>query len=147
MKEPNLYQCAVGIVGVYDMKWFREGDGSDFSQNDNAFERFMSSHVSESSEGVEAISPVHHVDEIKADLFIVHGGSDVRVPVGHAYRLRDALGRIGKSYDWMIKEEEGHGFFDVDNRVDLYNQMLSFFEEHIGAQTPKESSNSAASVP
>ena len=29
-------------------------------------------------------------------LFIVHGASDVRVPVGHAYRLRDALDEIGK---------------------------------------------------
>lgn len=132
IKEPDLYQCAVGIVGVYDMKWFREGDGSDFSGNDMAFERFMISHVAETSEGIEAISPVHHVDKIKAELFIVHGGSDVRVPVGHAYRLRDALSRIGKSYEWMIKEEEGHGFFNVDNRVELYNQMLAFFDRHIG---------------
>ena len=132
IKEPDLYQCAVGIVGVYDMEWFREGDGSDFSRNDNAFERFMSSHVAETSEGIEAISPVHNVDKIKAELFIVHGGSDVRVPVGHAYRLRDALGRIGKSYEWMIKEEEGHGFFDVDNRVELYDRMLAFFDRYIG---------------
>lgn len=146
VKEPDLYQCAVGIVGVYDMKWFREGDGSDFSRNDNAFERFMSSHVSESSEGIEAISPVHQIDKIKADLFIVHGGSDVRVPVGHAYRLRDALGRVGKSYDWMIKEKEGHGFFDVDNRVDLYDQMLSFFDKHIGKSAP-ESGVSDVSAP
>jgi len=146
IKEPDLYQCAVGIVGVYDMKWFREGDGSDFSRNDNAFERFMSSHVSESSEGIEAISPVHHVDKIKADLFIVHGGSDVRVPVDHAYRLRDALGRVGKSYDWMIKEKEGHGFFDVDNRVDLYDQMLSFFDKHIG-KSAQESTDSGGSAP
>ncbi len=147
IKEPDLYQCAVGIVGVYDMKWFREGDGSDFSQNDNAFERFMSSHVAESAEGIEAISPVHNVDKIKADLFIVHGGSDVRVPVGHAYRLRDALGRIGKPYEWMIKEDEGHGFFDVDNRVELYDQMLAFFERHIGSGASTQSGDISAQAP
>lgn len=146
IKEPDLYQCAVGIVGVYDMKWFREGDGSDFSRNDSAFERFMSSHVAETAEGIEAISPVHHVDKIQADLFIVHGGSDVRVPVGHAYRLRDALGRIGKSYQWMIKEEEGHGFFNVDNRVELYDQMLAFFDRHIGEQSGERSEAGTASA-
>lgn len=147
IKEPDLYQCAVGIVGVYDMKWFREGDGSDFSRNDNAFERFMSYHIAETSDGIEAISPVEHVDKIKADLFIVHGGSDVRVPVGHAYRLRDALGRIGKSYQWMIKEKEGHGFYDVDNRVELYDEMLAFFDRHIGHKSNGSRESASASAP
>lgn len=137
VKEPDLYQCGVGYVGVYDLMWFREGDGSDFSRRTgrNArqnFERFMSTAVGESAEALRPVSPLHHVEKIKADLFIVHGASDVRVPVGHAYRLRDALDRIGKDYEWMIKEKEGHGFYDVDNRVELYTAMLEFFNRHIG---------------
>lgn len=137
VKEPDLYKCGVGYVGVYDLTWFREGDGSDFSRGRSrnareGFERFMSSAVGESAEALRPVSPVHHVDRIKAELFIVHGGNDVRVPVGHAYRLRDALDEMGKDYQWMIKEKEGHGFQDVDNRVDLYSAMLEFFDKHIG---------------
>jgi len=137
VKTPDLYQCGVGYVGVYDLVWFRDGDGSDFSMGQGAqarrnFERFMSSAVGEDPESLRPVSPVHHVDKIKADLFIVHGGSDVRVPIGHAERLREALDKIGKPYEWMVKEEEGHGFYDVDNRVDLYTSMLAFFDRHIG---------------
>ena len=138
VKEPDLYKCGVGYVGVYDLKWFRGGDGSDFSRNNNFrdarrnFERFMSTAVGEDAESLDPSSPVHHVDKIKAELFIVHGAADVRVPVGHAYRLRDALDEIGKDYEWMIKDKEGHGFRDVDNRVDLYSAMLTFFDKHIG---------------
>jgi len=137
VKEPDLYQCGVGYVGVYDLAWFREGDGSDFSRRTDRdgrenFERFMSSAVGESPEAVKAGSPVEHVDRIEAALFIVHGAADVRVPVGHAHRLRDALDAAGKDYEWMIKEKEGHGFYDVANRVDLYESMLAFFREHIG---------------
>jgi dipeptidyl aminopeptidase/acylaminoacyl peptidase len=137
INEPELYQCGVGIVGVYDLPWFREGDGSDFSsgsdrQSRMAFERFMSSHVSESSEDLTAYSPVHQVERIEDEVFIVHGGNDVRVPVGHAERLREAMEAQNKPYRWMVKEEEGHGFFDVDNRVDLYDAALAFFNEHIG---------------
>jgi dipeptidyl aminopeptidase/acylaminoacyl peptidase len=136
VKTPDLYQCGVGYVGVYDLVWFREGDGSDFSMGQGAqarrnFERFMSSAVGENAESLR-VSPVHHVDKIKADLFIVHGAADVRVPIGHAERLREALDGIGKEYDWMVKEKEGHGFYDVDNRVDLYTSMLAFFDRHIG---------------
>lgn len=149
VKTPDLYQCAVGYVGVYDLVWFREGDGSDFSMNRSShegrrnFERFMGSAVGKDAESLRPVSPVHHVDRIKADLFIVHGASDVRVPVGHAHRLRDALDEIGKDYEWMIKEEEGHGFYDVDNRVDLYTAMLEFFDRHIG---PDAESSEAASA-
>lgn len=139
IKEPDLYQCSVGIVGVFDLLWFRDGDGSDFAQQRRAgrdgragFERFFSANIGDDRSELRANSPVHNVGAIKADLFIVHGGSDVRVPVGHAHRLRDALNAIGKPYEWMIKEEEGHGFFNVDNRVELAEAMLAFFERNIG---------------
>ena len=149
VKEPDLYACGVGYVGVYDLTWFRQGDGSDFSrgrgreQREN-FERFMSSAVGATPESLLPVSPVHHVEKIKADLFIVHGEADVRVPVGHAYRLRDALDKIGKDYEWMIKEKEGHGFYQVPNRVHLYESMLAFFEKHIGPGGPSNGEAAAS---
>ncbi len=137
IKEPDLYRCGVGYVGVYDLVWFRKGDGSDFSQNAAPGararqERFMSAAVGQDADSLKPVSPVHNVDRIKADLFIVHGGSDVRVPIGHAERLRRALDQTGKRYEWLVKDKEGHGFYDVDNRVELYTRMLSFFNRHIG---------------
>jgi len=139
IKEPDLYQCGIGYVGVYDLPWFRSGDGNDFSsgirrEQRQRFEAFMSSAVGETADELIPVSPVHNVEKIKADLFIVHGGSDQRVVVDHAYRLRDELDKIGKDYKWMIKEEEGHGFFDVDNRVDMYTAMLDFLDQHIGKE-------------
>ena len=57
IKEPDLYQCAVGYVGVYDLPWFRSGDGSDFSSRQGmgrearaSFDRFMSSAVGDDEE-------------------------------------------------------------------------------------------------
>jgi dipeptidyl aminopeptidase/acylaminoacyl peptidase len=38
---------------------------------------------------------------------------------------------VNKNFEWMIKPE-GHGFYDVNNRVDMYTQVLAFFEKHIG---------------
>ncbi|MDX1443687.1 MAG: S9 family peptidase [Gammaproteobacteria bacterium] len=136
VKEPDLYQCGVGYVGVYDLQWFAEGDASDMYRGDGERREgahyFKETRVGKDPEFLRANSPVHNVEKIKADLFIVHGGSDVRVPIGHYDRLTEALDEIGKDYESMVKEEEGHGFQDVDNRVELYTEMLEFFDEHIG---------------
>ncbi len=130
IKEPDLYQCSVGYVGVYDMPLFFRGDGSDASRS-RTIGQFITSHVGEGDDYMRSISPVHHVDKIKAPLFIVHGSKDVRVPIVHANNLRQALDAAGKPYEWMVKED-GHGFFNVDNREALYTKMLEFFDKHIG---------------
>jgi dipeptidyl aminopeptidase/acylaminoacyl peptidase len=139
IKTPDLYQCGVGYVGVYDLPWFREGDGNDWSSQQGrearqARERWMDAYVGEDPDALKAVSPVHNVEKIEADLFLVHGGNDVRVVVGHYERLMEALDEIGKDYKSMLKEEEGHGFYDVDNRVDLYSEMLQFFDRRIGPE-------------
>ena len=148
IREPDLYQCAVGYVGVYDLPWFRGGDGNDFSQSTSYgregranFERFMSSTVGDDEDRLKAASPVHNVDKIKAELYLVHGGSDVRVVIGHFERLRKALDNIGKGYKWMVKDKEGHGFYDIDNRVELYDSMLEFFNQHIGPDAHRADSD------
>lgn len=138
IKEPDLYKCGVGYVGVYDMIWFVEGDGSDGDRGGSEQKKFMrqwtSAYVGDDREALRAVSPVHNVSKIKAELFIVHGSNDVRVPVGHYDRLKKALDGIGKDYEEMVKEE-GHGFYKVENRVALYTKMYEFFEKHIGKKT------------
>ncbi len=137
IREPELYQCAIGFVGVYDLPWFRSGDGNDWSrQRDRrtrqSREQWFSAYVGNDEEMLRKNSPVHNVDKIEAELFIIHGEDDVRVVVGHAHRLREALADIGKRYEWMLKEGEGHGFFDVDNRVQQAEASLAFLKRHIG---------------
>lgn len=136
IREPDLYKCAIGFVGVYDMVWKRDGDGSDGDGGDRDqrrdMENWFNAHIGDDREALRKISPVHNVDKIKAELFIVHGEDDVRVPVGHAYRLRDALEKIGKKYEWLIVEGEGHGFIEPKNNELMFNQVLAFLDKHIG---------------
>lgn len=138
VKEPDLYKCAVGYVGVYDLPWFAFGDNSDMYRGSGEqrewAHHFKATRVGSDEAKLRAASPVHNVDKIKAALFLVHGGSDVRVPIGHYERLAEALDKIGKPYESLVVKEEGHGFQNVDNRVKLYTRMLEFFDKHIGAQ-------------
>ncbi len=130
IKEPELYKCSVGYVGVYDMPTFFNGDGSDVSRH-NSISQYLEAHVGSGTDYLRSISPAHNVDKIKAELFLVHGSKDVRVPIIHANNLRKALDSVGKSYEWMVKDD-GHGFYKLENRVALYRAMAEFFDKHIG---------------
>ena len=79
-------------------------------------------------------SPAYNVDKIKAALMLVAGGRDERVPVAHFDELRDALDRRKATYEWLLKDKEGHGFYRTDNKVELYTKMLAFLAANDGTK-------------
>ena len=130
-KEPDLYKCAVGYVGVYDLElMYQQGD----IQESLFGVEYLNRVLGDDQDDLRAQSPVSHASKIKADLFLVHGAKDVRVPIAHYNRLRSALDDAGKSYETLVKPNEAHGFYDVDNRVELYDRMLRFFDRNIGSK-------------
>lgn len=127
-RYPDLYQCTIGYVGVYDLNlMFNEGDISQSMFGRNYLTRVVG------SAGLSANSPLTHADRIKMPVMLIHGGEDMRVPQTHADRMRAALRKAGNDPVWLVERREGHGFYNMDNRVKLYTQLLAFLDEHIGA--------------
>ena len=62
---------------------------------------------------------------------IVVGGRDERVPPSQAKALRASLDKAGKTYEWLLKDKEGHGFYRSDNKMELYTKMLAFFATNL----------------
>lgn len=129
VKEPDLYKCAVGYAGVYDLLDMRSHAHTLYYRS---LIPYTSVTVGDDKTYLRAHSPVFHVDQIKAALFLAHGGEDKTVPDSQADELRDALDRAGKSYQWLYFRNEGHGFYKLDHKVELYTKMLAFFDKHIG---------------
>jgi acylaminoacyl-peptidase len=130
VKEPDLYKCAIGYVGVYSLPMmYEEGD---IPANKSGID-FLKDALGEDQADLEARSPAYNVDKIKAALFIVQGAKDVRVPIEQMYSLTNALDKRGYPYELMVKEKEGHGFYKEEHRLELYQRMLKFLELHIGS--------------
>lgn len=130
VKEPDLYKCAIGYVGVYSLPMmYEEGD---IPANESGIE-FLKDALGEDQADLQARSPSYNVDKIKAALFIVQGGKDVRVPIEQMYSLTNALDKRGYPYELMVKEKEGHGFYKEEHRLELYQRMLKFLDKHIGS--------------
>lgn len=131
VREPDLYQCAVGYVGVYSlpvMKTTGDIPGRESGR------KFLSHVLGDDSAELQANSPSFHVDKIKAALYIVHGEDDVRVPMAQYDALTDALDKANIPYQSMVRDE-GHGFQLEPNKFDLYNSLDVFFTKHLGDGT------------
>lgn len=129
IRYPDLYQCAAGYVGVYDLELlYKKGD---IKRRDRGV-AYLSETVGLDPEHMRANSPLYHTDKLDLPLFIIHGEEDERAPVAHAEALLEALEEEGKSAQSLIVKHEGHGFYNVDNRKLLYTQLLGFLDAHIG---------------
>jgi dipeptidyl aminopeptidase/acylaminoacyl peptidase len=128
VKEPNLYKCGLGYVGVYDLEtMYSAGD----TKGHKSGIRFLNHTLGEDKETLRANSPARNVEKIKAKLFIVHGKEDVRVPMEQYEMLTDALDKAKIPYRSMVRNE-GHGYQKIKNRIDLYKAMEEFFAENLG---------------
>jgi dipeptidyl aminopeptidase/acylaminoacyl peptidase len=128
-KEPDLYACGFAFVGVYDLEIMRKyGDIHKRKQGRN----YLDFALGEDPEDLKARSPINHVSNIKAPLYIAHGKADVRAHVRNFYQLRDRLEEENIPFEQMLVAREGHGFYKMENRVMYANELLRFLDQHIG---------------
>ncbi|MGQ0619787.1 MAG: alpha/beta hydrolase family protein [Panacagrimonas sp.] len=130
VREPELYRCAVSYVGIFDMALFQRD--TDVSRSRSGA-RYLDDWVAGTQEEILKHSPSTYIERLKAPLMIIHGESDRRVPFTQAQSLRKVLDARKHPYVWLTKANEGHGFYDEANRTEVYEKLLAFFDQNIGA--------------
>ena len=129
IRYPDMYQCAAGYVGVYDLEMlYKRGD---IRSRDRGI-AYLEEVVSRDEKFLRENSPLHNLDKLDLPVFIVHGAQDERAPVEHAEALIEQLKRQGKPFQSLILPNEGHGFYTEESKLQLYSQLLEFLDRHIG---------------
>ena len=129
VREPDLYRCAIGFAGPYDL--VEQVDDSDTGES--RFGRRYMQRVLGDDETMRAQSPLTYIGQLKAPVLIAHGTEDKRVPFSQAKLLRKALDKHQKPYEWLEFKGEGHGLYDEANREAFLTRLLEFLDRHIGA--------------
>jgi dipeptidyl aminopeptidase/acylaminoacyl peptidase len=129
VREPDLYKCGIGYVGVYDLKKMRTC--GDIVSRGGGGKDFLNRVIGKDDDELEANSPAYNTDKIKAKVFLAHGEDDVRVPMCQLNSLVDSLEKSGVEHEVMTRDE-GHGYHDPQNKIDFYTRLLSFLDENIG---------------
>ncbi len=129
VREPDLYQCAIGYVGVYDLRLMKSR--GDIPQSFKG-EGYLDMVLGKDDALLAQRSPVNQVDRIKADVMLIVGGQDKRVPPVQGENMRNALLKRGKKVEWLYQRTEAHGFYDEANIEDMYTRILAFLDRNIG---------------
>ena len=127
---PDLYKCGINYVGVTDLPLlFKTAPDAWASGMEEMYE--MVGDYKEEREFLEQWSPSQHADKIKAPVFMAYGRQDPRVSIEHAEVMEKALKANNKTYELMVKKDEGHGFRKQENVYDFYGRVESFLAENL----------------
>ena len=127
-KEPDLYKCAVGYVGVYDLPTMHtHGD----IQQRGSGETYLREWVGERDQ-LGAVSPNRMADRIKVPVFLAAGGEDERAPIAHSRMMEQALKKAGTPVETLYYDTEGHGFYVEAHRREFYTRLLAFLSRSLG---------------
>lgn len=127
---PHLYACGVDYVGVSNLLTFMKTIPPYW----RPMLEMMHEQIGDPEtdyEQLTATSPALHADRIRAPLFIAQGANDPRVNKAESDQMVKALQARGVEVEYMVKDDEGHGFGNQENRFDFYRAMESFLKKHL----------------
>lgn len=130
---PDLYACGVDYVGVSNLFTFM-GTIPPYWKPYLEMLHEMVGDPKKDSLMLYNASPVFHVDKMKAPLFIAQGANDPRVNIDESDQMVEALKAKGIEVPYMVKDNEGHGFRNEENKFDFYGEMEKFFAKHLGGK-------------
>jgi len=125
---PDLYNCVVANAGIYDLPlMYKKGD----IESGYLGEEYLERTIGRDNDELESYSPVNRIALLECPIFVAHGKKDVRAPFEHAKRLRKALDKNNKQYEWFVKRREAHGFYDNDNQVEYLQAAIEFLNQNL----------------
>lgn len=127
---PDLYAAAVDYVGVSNLFTFLSTIPP-YWKPYLAMLHEMVGHPETDKELLAAASPALNADKIKTPLFIAQGAKDPRVNKAESDQMVEALKKRGVAVEYLVKDNEGHGFRNEENRFEFYEAMEKFLAKHI----------------
>ncbi len=132
---PDLYAAAVDYVGVANLLTFMNTLPPYWEQGRKMLYEMVGNPEDPAQKAkLEAQSPINSADKIKTPLLVAQGLHDPRVNKNESDQMVKALRARGIDVPYMVKDNEGHGFHNEENRFDFYRAMEQFFGEHLGGR-------------
>jgi dipeptidyl aminopeptidase/acylaminoacyl peptidase len=130
---PDLFCCAVDIVGPSNlMTWINSIPPYWSAARSILYKRIGNPDTEE--EFLKSRSPLFKVDQIKIPMLIAQGANDPRVPKPESDQIVEALKEKGIDHEYMVFEDEGHGFAKPENRIKFYAATEKFLAKHLGGR-------------
>lgn len=127
---PDLYAAAVDYVGVSNLLTFMNTIPPYWKPMLEKMHSMVGRPV-EDHERLVATSPALNANKIKTPLLIAQGAHDPRVNKDESDQMVAALQARGVAVEYIVKEDEGHGFHNDENKFEFYERMEKFLTQHL----------------
>ncbi|MEX0813582.1 MAG: alpha/beta fold hydrolase [Chitinophagales bacterium] len=142
---PDLYACGVDIVGPSNLFTLLESIPAYWEAGRAYFYGMIGDpETEEGQKRIREASPLFHADKIKKPLLIIQGANDPRVKQAEADQIVIALRDKNKQVDYLLADDEGHGFAKAVNRMAMFAETEKFLAEILGGRYQKEMSEDVA---
>lgn len=130
---PDLFTCSVDIVGPSNLITWMENIPPYWIP----FKPIIIDRVGDperEADFLKSRSPLFKVDQIRIPMLIAQGANDPRVPQAESDQVVQAMKDKGLEVEYMVFEDEGHGFAKPENRLEFYAAAEKFLAKHLGGR-------------
>ena len=128
--EPDVFKVGVNIFGV--MNWVRTLES--IPPWWESFREALFDEMGDPATDAErhrAISPLFHAENIKVPLMVIQGANDPRVLKVESDEIVEAVRANGVPVEYVVFDDEGHGFTKRENRIEASEAYVSFLDQYL----------------
>jgi dipeptidyl aminopeptidase/acylaminoacyl peptidase len=130
---PELYVCGVDIVGPSNIKTLFQAIPPYWTPMVTMFKKSVGDVLADDQFN-KKISPLFHVDKIKAPLLIGQGQNDPRVNIRESDQVVKAMREKNLPVKYIVYTDEGHGFERPENQLDFWGYVDEFLGKYLGGR-------------
>ncbi|MDC7683491.1 S9 family peptidase [Asticcacaulis sp. BYS171W] len=127
--DPGVYNCAVSVAGISDIKAMLEFDSSQSGSSTSPVVLSLKRSVGD-RKTLDQISPIKFVDKVTVPVLLIHGKDDIVVDIGQSRKMERALKSAGKDVTFIELKGEDHWSSVEARRLEMSTAIVAFLEKH-----------------
>jgi dipeptidyl aminopeptidase/acylaminoacyl peptidase len=127
---PDVFKCAISMVGPSNLNTLIES----FPEYWKPMIVMWHKRVGDDPDFLWSRSPLSKVDDISIPVLVAQGENDPRVKRAESEQIVAAMKERGIDHEYVVYENEGHGFVKPENRIDFYHRADRFLAKHLGGR-------------
>jgi len=124
---PQYWAAAVDIFGPSNLVTFAKAVPP-------TWKRFIARFVGDPETEADFLmgrSPITYVENVQAPLLVIQGATDPRVVKGESDQLVEKLESLSREVEYVVFDDEGHGFTKRPNELKAYGLAAGWLEKHL----------------
>jgi dipeptidyl aminopeptidase/acylaminoacyl peptidase len=126
---PQYWAAAVDIFGPSNLVTFAKAVPPTWKR---FIARFVGDPETEADFLIER-SPITYVENVRAPLLVIQGATDPRVVKSESDQFVAKLQSLGREVEYVVFDDEGHGFTKRTNELKAYRLTAEWLERHLTA--------------